>query len=197
MINIKTNDTWVLWPTNVCSSFFDLPANQVISGNKNFTIEMDFKINSISENSGERGTVISFNPDYFVLHYYNEQISAVHMSTNGSKTHNFHRDLRGKISVGETHKLKIVNLEFSDFIVYIDDNKVLETKGFVETKDPQIFLGSETFPNNITDLNSCDMDINEFKIFHNDELICHHDFSKIIHNKFVDLTDNCNFIHKL
>jgi hypothetical protein len=41
------------------------------------------------------------------------------------------------------------------------------------------------------------MDLINFKLYHEDTLISHHDFNNIIHNKFVDLTNNCNFIHKL
>jgi hypothetical protein len=197
MTNIKTSDTWVLWPTKICPSFYDLAANQIISGKYNFILEFEFRINNVSQNTGERGTILSINPNYFVLHYYNEYLSAIHMTTNGGETHNIHQDLPYTIKIGQTHKLKIENIEFSDFFVYIDNKKVFSTNNFVETKDAQIFLGSETFPWSSNDLNSCDMDLFDFKLYHNNELVCHHDFNNIIHNKFVDLTNNCNFIHKL
>ena len=42
-----------------------------------FSFEFDFKINEVSKNSGERGTILSINPSYFVLHYYNENLRKV------------------------------------------------------------------------------------------------------------------------
>lgn len=194
MRNIKADETWALWPTKICPSFHDLAANQMISGNHNFVLEFEFRINSIN---GERGTILSVNPNYFVLHYYNEYLSAVHMANNGSPTHNVHQDIPYKIKLGQTHKLKIENLDNSGFFVYIDDEKVVSTENFVTTNDPQIFLGSERFPWLSPDLNSCDLDLFDFRIYHNNVLVCEHDFENIIHNKFVDLTNNCNFIHKL
>lgn len=194
MTNIKVDETWVLWPTKICPSFHDLAGNQLMSGNKNFTAELDFKINKVN---GERGTILSINPNYFVLHYYNEYLSAVHMANNDSPSHNVHVDIPYIIKIGERYNLKIVNLDSSDFFVYINDRKVVSTQNFVKTDDPQIFIGSETFPWNSPDLNSCDMDLYRFKLYHNDILVCDHDFNNIIHNKFVDLTNNCNFIHKL
>lgn len=197
MTNIKTNETWALWPTKICSSFYELAANQIISGKYNFTLEYEFKINEVSKNTGERGTIISINPNYFVFHYYSENTSAFHIATNNGETHNTHFDIVQTIKIGQKYRLKIINLQFSDFIIYIDDKKVFTTSNFVNTDNPQIFLGSESFPWTYNDYNSCDLDLYEFKLFHDDNLVCHHDFNKIIHNKFVDLTNNCNFIHKI
>lgn len=194
MTSIKTFDTLVLWPTSICASFYDLPANQVVSGNYNFTLEFDFQINAIS---GERGSIISINPNYFTLHYYNERISAFHLSTDNKPYHNIHQDLINVIKLGQRCKIRLVNVENTEIIIYINDKQVTKINQFSETKDPQIFLGSETFPNGAKNINSCDMDLYEFKLHHNNELICHHDFNNIIHDKFVDLTNNCNFIHKI
>jgi len=194
MTNIKTNETWVLWPSKICPSFFNLPANQIISGNHDFSFELEFKINKIN---GERGTILSINPNYFAFHYYSDVLSAIHMSTEGKKRHNIHEDLFNIIKVGKKHKLKVENVYFTEFNVYIDDVKVLSTSNFNVTNDPQIFFGSETFPWKEPDLNSCDMDLYSFKLYHENELVCEHDFNNIIHNKFVDLTNNCNFIHKI
>lgn len=197
MTNIKINEILSLWPTNICESFYDVPGNHIISGDKDFTFELDFKINKVSENSGERGTIISINPNYLVLHYYNENLSAIHMSTNGSETHNLHQDLTNIIKIGKTYNLKITNIDSSHFNVYINGDNVLSTENFNITKDPQILFGSETFSSDEPELNACDIDLFNFKLYHGERLISHHDFKTIIHNKFVDLTDNCNFIHKL
>jgi hypothetical protein len=194
MKNIKADETWVLWPTKICPSFFDIAANQVISGNCNFKLEFDFTINGIS---GERGAILSINPNYFVLHYYNDNLSIIHVATNESELHNEHKDINNLIKIGKLHKLKIENVDFRSFFVYIDDNLVFKTHNFNMTKDAQIFFGSETFPWDKPDLNSCDLNLYSFKLYHENKLISNHDFNNIIHNKFVDLTNNCNFIHKI
>lgn len=197
MTNIKTNEILAFWPSSICPSFFNTSGNSVISGNSNFVFELEFKINSVSENTGERGTILSINPNYFVLHYYNENLSAIHMATNGNETHNIHQDIPNLIKLNKPYKLKVINVDSSEFKVYIDDVIVLSTNNFNTTKDPQILIGSETFSSDTPEVNSCDIDLYDFSLYHNDVLIAKHDFNKIIHNKFVDLTNNCNFIHKL
>lgn len=194
MKNIKTDETWVMWPTSICPSFFDFPGNAAISGNNKFSFEFEFKLNSFV---GERATIISINPNYFVFHYYSEITSAIHMSTDGRKRHNIHEDIYNTIKLGKVHKIRVENLYFSEFNVYIDDIKVMSTKNFNTTNDPQIFFGSETIPHNESNTNSCDIDLISFKLYRDDELISDHDFNTIINNKFVDKTNNCNFIHKL
>lgn len=194
MKNIKTDETWVMWPTSICPSFFDNPGNSAISGNHHFSFELEFKINSFV---GERGTILSINPNHFVLHYYDDYLSAIHMGTDGRKRHNVHEDIYKIIKLGKVHKLKVENLYSSEFNAYIDDNKVLSTKNFNTTKDPQILFGSETISNDGLATNSCDIDLYSFKLYRDEDLISNHDFNNIINNKFVDLTNNCNFIHKI
>ena len=70
-----------------------------------------------------------------------------------------------------------------------------KTLGYSES--PHIIFGAGNFPKNNFNLNYTDFDLHEFKLSVDGELVSHHTFEKFIHDKSFDLTENCNFIHKV
>ena len=64
-------------------------------------------------------------------------------------------------------------------------------------ESPHIIFGAGNFPKNGFNLNYTDFNLHEFKLEVDGELVSHHTFEKFIHDKSYDITDNCNFIHKL
>jgi hypothetical protein len=72
----------------------------------------------------------------------------------------------------------------------------LKTNLIVDSK-PHIIFGSGNFPKNDYNLNYFDGTISYLSIKKDGTLISEHTFEKFIHNKSYDLTNNCNFIHKI
>ena len=63
--------------------------------------------------------------------------------------------------------------------------------------NPHIIFGAGNFPRNNFNLNYVDLDLYKFEILVNNNLLAKHDFEDFIFDKSVDITDNCNFIHKI
>jgi hypothetical protein len=191
MLSIRNKSPWVLWPTRVCPSFFEISGNQVISGKYNFQLELDF---SIKGTYGEKNTIFSILPIYTSLNYYNDHTSNIDVHTNDGMAWS---EIKDSIFINKRHKVIVRNEANSKFEVFIDDKKVIETKNFSHVDDPQILFGAGNFPWHNENHHYCDLDLYEFKLYHDDSLISHHIFNEFIYEKSVDITNNCNFIHKI
>ena len=191
MLSIRNKDLWCFWPTRVCVEFFDLPGNAVISGQYNFKLELDFAVKGIH---GDKATIFSILPIYTTLNYYNEHMSNVDVHTKDGMKWN---DIKEVIKLNKKHKVTITNVANGAITIEIDNKVVFEGEGFSEENDPQLIFGGGNFPYNEESLNYSDLDLYEFKLYKDEELISHHKFEEYIYDKSVDLTDNCNFIFKL
>ena len=59
-----------------------------------------------------------------------------------------------------------------------------KTLGYSES--PHIIFGAGNFPKNNFNLNYTDIDLHEFKLTVNDEILSHHTFEKFIHDSSSD-----------
>lgn len=191
MLSITNKEPWAFWPTRVCPSFFKLAGNQIISGKYNFKFELDFTIKQVY---GEKSTIFSILPIYTSLNYYNEHMSNIDVHTENGMDWS---EIKDTIFINKRHKVTVENKAGSTFIVYIDDKKVIETQKFSHVDDPQMLFGAGNFPWHDENHHYCDLDLHEFKLFHEKELVSHHFFTKFIYEKSFDVTNNCNFIHKV
>lgn len=60
-----------------------------------------------------------------------------------------------------------------------------------------IIFGAGNFPKNDFNLNYFPVILHNVEIVKEKELISKHDFEIFIHDKSLDLTNNCNFIYKI
>jgi len=60
-----------------------------------------------------------------------------------------------------------------------------------------MLFGAGNFPWHDENHHYCDLDLHEFKLYHEEKLVSHHFFTKFIYEKSFDITNNCNFIHKV
>jgi hypothetical protein len=86
-----------------------------------------------------------------------------------------------------------IKLSINDELLFNID---LSTK-LVSDERPHIIFGSGNFPKNGFNLNYFDGVLCYLSIKKDDVLISEHTFDKFIHNKSYDLTNNCNFLHKI
>lgn len=191
MLSIRNKEPWTFWPTRVCPSFFTLAGNQVLAGKYNFRLEVDF---TLIGTYGEKSTILSILPIYTSLNYYNEHMSNVDVHTEeGMKW----SEITNTISLGKRHKVTFENIANSTLSIFIDDKQVIKVDNFSSEDDPQLLLGAGNFPWHNENHHYCDLDVHEFKLYHDGNLISHHLFDEFIYEKSYDLTNNCNFIHKI
>ena len=62
---------------------------------------------------------------------------------------------------------------------------------------PHIIFGAGNFPKNKTNTNYTEFEFHKFKLITDGRLISEHTFEEFIHNKSVDISGNCNFLHKI
>jgi len=101
---------------------------------------------------------------------------------------------------GDKHTVKFIHVPNQSLTVILNQKEVykadLSQRPLFVMDNPQMFLGAAYWP---TKDESDEIDFNLYKlIISNDkEMLAHHTFEKFIHSKSYDLTDNCNFLHKL
>src|SRR5210317_2065223 len=191
MLSIRNKEPWAFCPTRVCPSFFKLAGNQIISGKYNFKLELDFTIRQVY---GEKSTIFSILPIYTSLNYYNEHMSNIDVHTENGMDWS---EIKDTIFINKKHKVTVENKAGSTFSVLIDNKKVIETQKFSHVNDPQMLFGAGNFPWHDENHHYCDLDLHEFKLYHEEKLVSHHFFTKFIYEKSFDITNNCNFIHKV
>jgi len=72
MLNIKKGKPWVFWPSSICETFPESPANLILSGDKSFQFNIDF---ILKEHVLEQSTVFTLIPKYTGLDLFPNQTS--------------------------------------------------------------------------------------------------------------------------
>ena len=191
MLSIKNKEPWAFWPTRVCSGFFKQAGNQLISGTYNFEFSLDF---TIRKTYGLKSTIFSILPIYTCLNYYNEHMSNIDVHTENGRDW---REIKDTIFINKKHNVTVKNQANAKFTVFLDNKVVIETQQFSHVKDPQMIFGATNFPWHQDNHNYCDLDLHEFKMTHDGKIISHHKFNKYFYDKSFDISNNCNFIHKI
>ena len=195
MLEIRKEHPWILWPDSICNTFPENPVNRLLDGNHEYTVELDLELKEIGE---DRRTLFCILPEFLSIDI--EGDNSIFSYTTNSKTKYitfpsslFIPESRTKIS------LKYVPENFIK--LFINNIMVLDIsisgQKISYDPSPHLIFGAGNFPKNDFNLNYSEYDLYEFKILDKTTLVCHHTFDKFIHDKSFDLTDNCNFIHKL
>lgn len=195
MLHIETGNPWLFWPSHICDTFPENAANRVLSGDSEFELHVDLKINKVE---GVIGTLFTLLPHYTAMDIYEGRLLFTMMNED-KKTEYW--DL--PVPIYDEVKLNIIwqHKPNNSFSVFINKRKVQEVdlseKAFATESEPHIIIGAGNFPKNGFNLNYTDIELYEFKVMQNKQLLCHHTFENFIYDKSVDLTDNCNFINKI
>lgn len=191
MLSIAKEEVWAFWPSSVCENFSNEIANKYISGEYDFEIRTKF---SVEEDVDQRLTVISMLPTYVSYDLYNQWVNGIVVNTNDGVTGT---QLEGLVKQGQIHELIWKNTKNSYFEVVLDSTIVHMAENFPTNDEMQIIFGAGNIPSKEGNHNYCTLNLYEFEITVNGKLLCSHKFEQFINNKSVDLTGNCNFIHKL
>lgn len=193
MLKIESGKPWIMWPDIMANNFIDNPANKV------FDSEGDFKfiiIFELEEPVKEKGTLFAKLPSYFGfdLEDYGFMLIVTEKDTDPEYiTINFEWELNKKYELIVKKISGVLSVTLNE-VTYI--TKFLK-KGIAGDPNSHIIFGSGNFPKNGFNLNYREFTVHEMEIFKDGDLICQHDFKEFVFGKYVDVTGNCNFIHKI
>ena len=73
----------------------------------------------------------------------------------------------------------------------------MEDNVFGINNSPLILIGAGNFPKNNFNLNFTEFDLLRFTLSQDEKILADHFFEERIFDKYVDITGNLNFVHKL
>jgi len=194
MLEIRKGEPWIFWPSSICDTFPLDPANKKLNGKHSFKLEIDL---TLLDDREEKKTIFSILPSY--SGYDVDKGCDIFLYNDGEQTHT--RVLPNLIEVGKKTNIKFEYTYGKELELYVNDRRAVRVglggKELGYDESPHIIFGAGNFPKNGFNLNYTDFNLHEFKLEVDGELISHHTFEKFIHDKSYDLTDNCNFIHKV
>jgi len=180
MINISRRNPWALWPNSICPAFLSKPAVDRLQGDQYWKIDVDFSYTE--HNISSQKDIFCIVPKYTGLSWHGTN-TFIQPNTREKWTfEHFPKDILKVFRNGE--------LEF-EYSLVIRPLAVVE-----HPKEPIVFIGTDRhIVNDQSDIH--DITFYEFKITVEEGVICHHDWSELIHGKSVDKTGNCNFLYEM
>lgn len=193
MIHIKKGEPWMFHPKCLCETFPENPATTILSGNRNFQMEMNL---TLLDTVDKNGTIFCLLPNYTGLDMHKNMLFfTVKFEDASSKFYQF----PFQISDGVQIDLKIIHVSKKYLKVYINEqeqlNLSLEDLGLYVDNNSCIVFGANRYTDVDENSNPSEFHLYEFKLYEKSELLAHHTFDEFIFNKSVDKTGNLNFIH--
>jgi len=194
MLKINKGEPWLFWPSSICETFPENPANLILSGDSSFEMNIDF---ILRDNSSEQKTIFTLVPRYTALDVYARETVFTVTYEDKARYYRIPKklDLDKVISVRFDHKPK------EHFKIFINKEEIvsesLKDIKFGCSKFPHVIFGAGNFPKNDFNLNYTEIDLLRFSIFQDNNLLADHFFEERIFDKYVDITGNLNFIHKI
>ena len=192
MLKISKGKPWIFWPSSICDTFPTNPSNKLLTGDSYFKVEIEGKI---LEQSDDPQTLFCILPEYTGLNIHDGKLNFTLTYNTGAEYYNL------PFTIKDNFKIVIEHIPYSSFTIFINEYKetykLSKSKSFGLSQNPHIIFGAGNFPKNGFNLNYTNFNLNSFKIKDENGLTTNHDFKEFIHDKSVDKTGNCNFIHKI
>lgn len=194
MLKIDKGNPWLFWPSSICETFPENPSNLLLSGDKEFSFTIDF---TMQDDNIDHKTIFALLPRYTGLDVYVDK--SIFTITYEEET--IYYDIGDIIKPFEKVSVTFLHLPKEKVVVFINKKVVVEedltNKTFGLSNTPHIIFAAGNFPKNDFNLNYVSLDLHNFHINHEGKVVTNHNFEKQIFDKFVDTTDNLNFIHKI
>lgn len=194
MIDIKKGFPWVFWPSSICDTFPENPANKILSGDQYFHLTFKLKL---KDNSDLQKTLFAIVPRFTGLDLYKDKMILTVTCEDGP----IYTELPPLVKYNEEVIISLEHTPKGNFTLFIDNEVVhvidLKERVFGLSDSPHILIGAGNFPKNDFNLNYTDFELYEFIVKDENEIVSHHKFEEFIFDKSVDITGKCNFIHKL
>jgi hypothetical protein len=193
MIHIKKGNPWIFYPSSLCDTFPENPATKILSGDRNFQLEIRC---TLLDTVDTNGTVFCILPKYMGLDIHKNLLFFTIKFEDGSS--NFYQ-FPFQISNGVEINLKMVHVPNNYLKITINNeeqlNLDLKELAMCTDENPCIVFGANSYSHIDENSNSTELHVYEFKLYEKTKLLAHHTFDEFIFNKSVDKTGNLNFIH--
>jgi len=199
MFNIPKDDVWVFWPTTICNTFPEDAGNMYLNGKQHFKLELDFEL---TDETDDYKAIFNILPAYSMLKLLRDRMIFVASFNDDTKEdHNLPLLVQLNHRVFLTYEFepdKYIKLFIRNNTTGDEINFHINMKGreFKYEDEPFIVLAGDNIPERSDKEHFTGVAFYEFKLFHRERLLSHHTFDEFIHEKSVDKTGNCNFIHK-
>ena len=215
---IKNGEPWLLWPNMVSYGINTGDIGKTFEGDTDFTLSMYIKILT---KSAEKRTIFAKLPNYMGLDIEKENnnlMLILNLNKNGAPEWKY---LFSETEIGYDFNLITFRFNKTNKILEILVNDIIAIEYKLENDEelsigyePHIIFGSGNFPSNGFNLNYCEYDIDFlmisksiksiFEIYNikdnlilDDTIVGLYDFIKHTNYKIYDLSENCNFLHKI
>jgi hypothetical protein len=194
MLKIDKGQPWVMWPDNLVSNFIEHPANKIFDHDGDFNFTMKFEL---PEPIKEKKTLIAKLPSYFGLDIVPDGCLLIYRYKSAIETFHLFEECTWDVNIIYT----LVIEKIGDKLTIKIDDKVSFNLDLIfrlgYDDNSHIIFGAGNFPKNGFNLNYLPVNLHHLSIIKDNELISEHNFETFIYDKSFDLTDNCNFIHKI
>jgi hypothetical protein len=193
MLKINKGEPWIMWPNLLGQNFVKDPANLIFDHDGDFKFRLVFEI---EEEIKEKSTLFAKLPSYFGFDL--EEYGFLFIVTD-DKGESEYLSSNFQWVPGEKYELTIKKI---DGVITISIDDIPQLLYFVKDKlasddNSHIIFGAGNFPKNGFNLNYASFIMHELEIMKDGKTMAKHEFERFVHNKSYDLTDNCNFIHKI
>ncbi len=215
---IKNGEPWLLWPSMVSYDINTGEIGKTFEGDTDFTLSMNVKILT---KSSEKRTIFAKLPNYMGLDIEKENnnlMLILNLNKNGETEWKY---LFSETEIGYEFNLLTFRFDKTKKIleILVNDSIAIEYKlendeSLSIGHEPHIIFGSGNFPSNAFNLNYCEYEIDFlmisksiksiFEIYNiknnlilDDGIIGLYDFKKHTDYKIYDISENCNFLHKI
>lgn len=194
MLKINKGEPWVMWPNNLVSNYIDVLGNKIFDEKKNYTFKMIFEL---TEPVDEKQTLFAKLPSYFGIDLSPEGCLLIYKFEDSIETYYLFEKFVWELN--KKYEL-IIQKNESELTITINGESIFEIDLMYDLSandNSHIIFGSGNFPSNGYNLNYCTYNFHYLSMTINDKLISEHNFQTLIHDKWVDESNNCNFIHKV
>jgi hypothetical protein len=214
---IERNKPWILWPDNVSYGINKGNIGQTFEGENNFSLVMKLKL--LSKDTVKR-TIFAKVPNYcgIDIEPNNKPLLILRINREGEEISEY---LTSQISINEDFNYIIFRYNRDEKLIEVLLNELViisytlkENETLTKESNPHIIFGAGNFPINNFNMNLCSYDLDFLMISKSyltfeeiidikenktikSEIIGLYDFEKLTDFKVFDLTNNCNFLHKI
>lgn len=214
---IKEGEPWLLWPDKVSYGINKGDISETFEGATDFTLAINLELLTFKN---EKRTIFAKLPNYCGLdiEFNHKPLLILKSMKNGNEEHKY---ITSNKEIYDGYHMFIYSFNKRDkkIKVLVDGEVIIqysldEDEELTSGHEPHIIFGAGNFPHNDFNMNLCSYDVNFLLIAKSDltysqiidiqngnkapsEVIALYDFKKHTEYKVFDLTNNCNFLHKI